>query len=72
MPLRFGLGFAISRGTMPNPNTIYWGGMGGSLVLVDLDARTTFAYAPNRLGNSVADVRGLELAMAMWEAMSLI
>jgi CubicO group peptidase (beta-lactamase class C family) len=72
LPLRFGLGFAVGSGLMPNPNTLYWGGLGGSLVLVDLDARTTFAYAPNRMGDTLADVRGLELAMAMWEAMALI
>ncbi len=70
MPLRFGLGFAVSGGMMPNPNTLYWGGLGGSLVIVDLDARTTFAYTPNRM--ATADVRGLGLAMAMWEAMELL
>jgi CubicO group peptidase (beta-lactamase class C family) len=72
LPLRFGLGFAVANGLMPNPNTLYWGGLGGSLVLVDLDARTTFAYAPNKMADTLADVRGLELAMAMWEAMALI
>jgi len=72
LPLRFGLGFAVSTGMMPNPNTLYWGGLGGSLVIVDLDARTTFAYAPNQLADTLADVRGLGLAMAMWEALALI
>ena len=72
LPLRFGLGFAVAGVMMPNPNTLYWGGLGGSLVLVDLDARSTFAYAPNKIGDTLADVRGLELAMAMWEAMALI
>ncbi|MFD2415135.1 serine hydrolase domain-containing protein [Amycolatopsis pigmentata] len=72
LPLRFGLGFAVSAGMMPNPNTLYWGGLGGSLVMVDLDARTTFAYAPNRMTDTLSDVRGLGLAMAMWEAMALI
>jgi CubicO group peptidase (beta-lactamase class C family) len=72
LPLRFGLGFAVSGGMMPNPNTLYWGGRGGSLVIVDLDARTTFAYAPNRMADEIADVRGLGLAMAMWEAMALL
>jgi len=57
---------------MPNPDTLYWGGLGGSLVLVDLDARTTFAYVPNKMADTMADVRGLGLAMAMWEAMALI
>jgi CubicO group peptidase (beta-lactamase class C family) len=68
LPLRFGLGFAVGGGMMPNPNTLYWGGRGGSLVIVDLDARTTFAYAPNRMADGIADMRGLGLAMAMWEA----
>jgi CubicO group peptidase (beta-lactamase class C family) len=72
LPLRFGLGFAVSGGMMPNPNTLYWGGLGGSLVVVDLDARTTFAYAPNRMTDTITDVRGLGLAMAMWEAMDLL
>lgn len=72
LPLRFGLGFAVSNAMMPNPNTLYWGGLGGSLVLVDLDARTTFAYAPNRMADTLTDVRGLGLAMAMWEAMGLL
>ena len=72
LPLRFGLGFAVSGGMMPNPNTLYWGGLSGSLVIVDLDARTTFAYVPNRVADTMTDVRGLGLAMAMWEAMALI
>jgi hypothetical protein len=57
---------------MPNANTLYWGGLGGSLVIVDLDARTTLAYTPNRMADSIIDVRGLGLAMAMWEAMALL
>ena len=72
IPLRFGLGFAVSNGMMPNPNTLYWGGLGGSIVMADLDARIAFAYAPNRMGDTMADVRGLGLAMAMWEAMALL
>jgi len=72
MPLRFGLGFAVAGGMMPNPNTLHWGGRGGFLAIVDLDARTTFAYAPNRMADSIADVRGFGLAMAMWEAMDLL
>ncbi len=72
LPLRWGLGFAVTGALMPNPNTIYWGGLGGSLVIVDLDARTSFAYVPNRMSDGLGDVRGLELAMAMWEALALI
>ncbi|GAA5154368.1 serine hydrolase domain-containing protein [Amycolatopsis dongchuanensis] len=72
LDLRFGLGFAVSGGLMPNPNTLYWGGLGGSLAIVDLDAGVTFAYTPNRMAGGLADVRGLGLAMAMWESMALL
>lgn len=72
LPLRFGLGFAVANSMMPSPDTLYWGGLGGSLVIVDLDARATFAYVPNRMSDTLADVRGLGLAMAMWESMGLL
>jgi CubicO group peptidase (beta-lactamase class C family) len=72
LPLRWGLGFAVAGAWMPNPNTLYWGGLGGSLVIVDLDARSSFAYVPNRMSDGLGDVRGLGLAMAMWEALGLI
>jgi len=35
-----------------NPNTLFWSGGGGSFVLIDTDARMTFAYA--RTGCSAA------------------
>jgi CubicO group peptidase (beta-lactamase class C family) len=69
VPMRFGLGFALDTGLMPNPNTIFWGGFGGSLALIDLDARTTMAYAMNKMsGTTTGDFRAFGLAMAFWEA----
>ena len=72
MPVRFGMGFALGDRLMPNPNTLYWGGYGGSLAIVDLDARTTFCYVMNRMSGTVTDLRGLGLAMVMWEAMGIL
>lgn len=72
IPARFGLGFGLAGGAvpLPNPNTIYWGGYGGSLVIVDMDARTIFAYAMNKMaGATTGDMRAFSLAMAMWEAL---
>ena len=67
VPMRFGLGFALGAGIMPNVNTIFWGGYGGSLAIADLDARTTIAYTPNRMaGGPAGDLRAIELAMAYW------
>jgi CubicO group peptidase (beta-lactamase class C family) len=68
VPIRFGLGFALGAGLLPNDNTIYWGGYGGSLAVVDFDARTTIAYTPNRMEATAADLRGFHLAMAFWAA----
>ena len=69
MPARFGLGFGLAGGSvpMPNPNTIFWGGYGGSLVVIDFDARATYAYAMNKMGaGTVGDMRAFSLLMAMW------
>jgi hypothetical protein len=65
--MRFGLGFALGAGILPNDNTIFWGGYGGSLAIIDLDARTTIAYTPNRMaGGTAGDLRALGLAMEFW------
>ena len=52
-PARFGMGFALPGPLLelelPNPNTIHWGGGGCSWIFIDMDARTTFAYAANRV-----------------------
>jgi CubicO group peptidase (beta-lactamase class C family) len=67
VPIRFGLGFAVNSGFMPNPDTLYWGGYGGSLAIVDMDARTTIAYAMNKMsGTTTGDLRAFGLAMAFW------
>ena len=72
VPARYGMGFGLAGGMLPlpNPNTMYWGGYGGSLVIIDFDARTTFGYAMNKMqGTTVGDMRAFGLAMAMWEAL---
>jgi CubicO group peptidase (beta-lactamase class C family) len=72
-PARFGLGFGLPSAMvpLPNPNTIFWGGYGGSLVIIDMDARTTFGYAMNKMaGTTTGDMRALGLAGAMWQALS--
>jgi CubicO group peptidase (beta-lactamase class C family) len=69
VPMRFGLGFALGAGLMPNDNTIFWGGYGGSLAIVDLDARSVIAYTPNKMsGSTGGDLRALGLAMEFWDA----
>ena len=71
MPARFGLGFGLAGGMMPlpNANSMFWGGYGGSLAIIDMDARTSFGYAMNKMaGTTTGDMRAFGLAMAMWGA----
>ena len=73
VPARFGMGFGLNGGLLPlpNANTIFWGGYGGSLAIIDMDAKTTFGYAMNRMvGTTTGDLRAFGLAMAMWDALS--
>jgi CubicO group peptidase (beta-lactamase class C family) len=73
MPVRWGLGYAVGGQFMPSPNSLYWGGFGGSLAIIDLDVRTTFGYAMNRMGGgTTGSMRGFGLAMAMWTAQGLL
>jgi CubicO group peptidase (beta-lactamase class C family) len=72
MPARFGMGFGLAGAHMPlpNPNTIYWGGYGGSLAVIDMDARASFGYAMNRMApTTTGDMRALGLLMAMWSGL---
>jgi len=69
MPIRFGLGFAVGGDFMPSPNTLYWGGMGGSMAIIDMDARATYAYTMNKLG-SPGDFRAFGPISAAWDAVA--
>ena len=74
IPARFGLGFGLAGGAvpLPNPNTMYWGGYGGSIIIIDMDARTTLSYVMNVMhGTTTGDMRGMGLAIATWQALSV-
>jgi CubicO group peptidase (beta-lactamase class C family) len=74
-PARFGMGFGLAGGMipLPNPNSLFWGGYGGSLIIIDMDARTTFGYAMNKMaGTTTGDMRAFGLAMAMWQALGAV
>jgi CubicO group peptidase (beta-lactamase class C family) len=72
-PAKFGMGFGLPGPMiqLPNPNTIFWGGYGGSLIVIDMDAHTTFAYAMNKMGSgTVGDARAFTIIMAMWQGLA--
>jgi CubicO group peptidase (beta-lactamase class C family) len=57
VPLRFGIGYALPETEtvpyIPQGRACYWGGWGGSVILMDLDARTTISYMMNKMGPGV-------------------
>ena len=74
MPARFGMGFGLAGAMLPlqtpSPNTAFWGGAGGSVILIDYDARTTLAYTPNKMGwSTIGDGRAYRIIEAMWAAL---
>ena len=72
-PARFGLGFGLAGGAvpLPSPNSMFWGGYGGSLVIIDMDARTTISYVMNKMApTTTGDMRAFGLAMEFWQGMA--
>lgn len=69
-PVRYGMGFGLA-GLMPlpSPDSLFWGGYGGHLSIIDMNRRTTFGYTMTRMAPStVGDDRALGLAAAFWKA----
>ncbi len=73
-PLRLGMGYGLNSADLPigpNPRTCFWGGWGGSIVVVDLDARLTVAYVMNRMGEgTLGDTRGISLVMSAYQSLA--
>lgn len=72
VPMRWGMGYSLNSGQLPNPRTCSWGGWGGSMVLVDMDARLTVTYVMNRMldSDSPGDERAFLIAAAAYEGLS--
>lgn len=73
MPVVYGLGYGLNNDAVPlspNKNTAYWGGYGGSLVIIDQDAKLCFSYVMNKMeGTTTGDMRGATLLMAAYQAL---
>jgi CubicO group peptidase (beta-lactamase class C family) len=74
-PLRIGLGFGLASDLMPflNKSTMFWGGYGGSIAIIDMENRMSFGYAMNKMaGTTTGDLRALGLAMAAWQSLGVM
>ncbi len=70
LPVRFGMGYALHSEAvpyLPEGNYAYWGGWGGSSIIVDVDRKISFAYVMNRMDEGLlGDARGINLATAVF------
>ena len=72
-PAHFGLGFGLNGGAVPLPHDecCYWGGYGGSIIIIDMKTRSTIAFMMNKMASTtVGDMRGYGLAMVTWQALA--
>jgi CubicO group peptidase (beta-lactamase class C family) len=73
VPIRFGLGWGLQSKELPlgpNQNVFYWGGYGGSVVIVDLDAKMSISYVMNKMNSSLTgDPRSEKLIEAVYNAL---
>jgi CubicO group peptidase (beta-lactamase class C family) len=72
-PIRYGLGFGLNSPDMPvspNPRAFYWGGWGGSAVVMDPDAKLCFAYVMNKMmSGALGDTRVVGPALGLFSAL---
>ena len=68
LPMSYGMGYGLF-GT-----TLGWGGWGGSLVMIDPEARMSVAYVMNRMldAREQSDDRGLGIIMAAYGGLAQI
>jgi CubicO group peptidase (beta-lactamase class C family) len=57
VPLRFGIGYGLplagAVAYIPDEKICFWGGWGGSIILMDLGRRMTVSYMMNKMGPGV-------------------
>ena len=73
IPVTFGMGYALRNESMPmgpNENTLFWGGAGGSSIVVDMDSHLCLSYVMNQMNkNIIGDPRGFSLAFALFDSL---
>ena len=74
IPLRFGIGFGLPQQEtvpyIPDGRICFWGGWGGSMIIMDLDRRLTVGYTMNRMAPGiVGSDRAASYLTAVYDAL---
>jgi CubicO group peptidase (beta-lactamase class C family) len=75
VPLRWGIGFALPQSdTLPwilDERICFWGGWGGSMIILDLGRRMTISYMMNKMGAGIiGSDRSAEYVTRVYEAVA--
>ncbi|HEX7353901.1 MAG TPA: serine hydrolase domain-containing protein [Mycobacteriales bacterium] len=74
VPVRFGMGFALAPNQelpyVPSGRICFWGGYGGSSIIIDTERRAVFAYMMNKMAPGIlGSDRGAVYGSAFFEAL---
>ncbi|MBU6165062.1 MAG: beta-lactamase family protein [Alphaproteobacteria bacterium] len=72
MPVRYGLGYGLPGPLrpFPSPNSVFWGGYGGSLVVCDMDLKLCMSFVMNKMAaTTMGDMRAGMLLAGVWGAL---
>ena len=71
--MHFGLGFALNSSEAPlapNPNVCGWGGWGGSIIIIDQDARMSCSFVMNKMASGLmGDTRSAKLIQGVYKSL---
>jgi CubicO group peptidase (beta-lactamase class C family) len=75
VPLRWGIGYGLPQldtvPWLPDGMICFWGGWGGSLIIMDVERRMTISYMMNKMGPGVVgSERGAEYEQAIYQAVT--
>jgi CubicO group peptidase (beta-lactamase class C family) len=75
VPVRFGVGFGLptpeSVPFIPEGRICFWGGWGGSQIIIDTEKRMTFSYVMNKMGPGLlGSERSAQYVSAAYDALS--
>src|SRR5215472_8400018 len=75
VPLRYGIGYGLPQLAtipyIPDGRICFWGGWGGSVIIMDLDRRMTVAYMMNKMGAGIiGSDRAEQYTRAIYAAVS--
>jgi CubicO group peptidase (beta-lactamase class C family) len=75
VPLRLGIGYGLPRRDLlpyvPDERICFWGGWGGSMIIMDTGRRMTISYMMNKMGAGVVgSERSSEYGRAIYDALA--